>query len=109
MLCFVGDFQQLQPITGVPSLRDALEREVTATTLRRIDLRQVFRSTDPDLDNFLWHARSRQPSRRTLRGFLAAGVLPSDANVAVRSILTWERRTTRSCTILTVMHRGAAM
>ncbi|CAE7914985.1 pif1, partial [Symbiodinium necroappetens] len=51
LVLFVGDFQQLQPVTGKPQLQIDLDTEVANGTVDRIDLKNhnLARSIDPDM------------------------------------------------------------
>ena len=77
---FVGDFQQLQPISGEPLLHDALQREVERNALKKITLQQhaAARCTDERMLNFLTWIRCHQPSKALLQNFFTHRTLPKD-------------------------------
>ena len=109
---FVGDFQQLQPVSGRQQLGEDLERQVQAGFLQRIELlpHANARSTDRAMLDFLRHARCQQPSRETLGAFFADRFLPatSDLHAAAREVLRLEAATRKHCTVLAVTNKGAA-
>jgi hypothetical protein len=89
---FVGDFQQLQPVTGVSSLQQILLESVQRGALRHIALQQheFARSKDPKLLDFLAVVRQHQPSRAQLRSFFGDRILSSDPAAAVAKAMEIE-------------------
>ena len=108
-IVFVGDFQQLQPVDGETSLRDALDLH-TSRDLRKIELQQheFARCRDPEMLDFLLQIRTQQPSRRDLERFFYEGILPKNPELATREALELEAATQRRFTFLTVTNEPAA-
>ena len=108
-IVFVGDFQQLQPIFGEHALHRDLQRQEAAGRLRKVELQQhaAARSTDPDMLNFLVHARVHQPSLRCLKDFFEGRRLNRDLDTAVQKARRLEQETGRQFTFLTVTNKGA--
>ena len=116
-VCFVGDFQQLQPTTGDVSMQSTLTAMSEAGTLRHIQLQQheFARSTDPQLLDFLRVVRAQQPSRDTLQSFFGARRLapndsklrPESAIEVVKASMAFEERTEKTFTFLTVTNKAA--
>lgn len=109
-LCFVGDFQQLQPISGDNSLRSVLSNEVTKGVFPHVELKQhnYARSKDEDLLKFLNHVRLRQPTRRCLSDFLGDRLFSKDMGRAVNQVRDWEAEHGTNMTTLTVTNKAAA-
>ena len=109
-LVFVGDFQQLQPIFGEHQLRQNLQEQEAAGNLHRVELQQhaAARSTDPQMLEFLAHARVHQPSRNCLEWFFEGRKLSRDLDVAARQAVRVEQQNPgKTFTFLTVTNRGA--
>ena len=109
-LCFVGDFQQLQSISGDNSLQTALSKEVTKGVFPHVELRQHndARSKDADLLNFLNHVRLKQPTRKCLKEFLGDELLSKHCGKAIEQIREWEEEHGTNITTLTVTNKAAA-
>ena len=109
-IVFVGDFQQLQPVTGLHQLQRDLDSRVAAGEVERIQLQQhaAARSADPDMLAFLQHCRTRQPPRDTLTHFFDNRIWSKDVGRAVQKARELESRTGKSFTFLTVTNKGAA-
>ena len=116
---FVGDFQQLQPAFGDPTLKTTLHAMVAAGTLRHIVLQQhaLARSNDPRLLDFLEVVRTRQPKKEELRTFFGDRRLAPDEDMrsdqhvssAVEASIRAEQVTGKPFTFLTVTNSGARM
>ncbi|CAE7574509.1 UBP25, partial [Symbiodinium sp. KB8] len=108
LILFVGDFQQLQPVHGLPQLQLDLDAQVGEGTVDRIDLKNhnMARSIDPSMLAFLNEVRERQPSRRELQQFFA-GRIWSQSEATARA-KEWEDQTEKSFTFLTVTNKAAA-
>ena len=108
LILFVGDFQQLQPVHGLPQLQLDLDAQVREGTVDRIDLKNhnMARSIDPSMLGFLNEVRERQPSRRELQQFFA-GRIWSQSEATARA-KEWEDQTEKSFTFLTVTNKAAA-
>ena len=106
---FVGDFQQLQPVHGKHALYQDLSREEAAGRLKKVVLQQhaAARSTDPEMLEFLAHARVHQPSRRCLEWFFHGRCFSKDLDRAVQQARRLEQETGRTFTFLTVTNKGA--
>ena len=109
-VCFVGDFQQLQPLQGGPELQAALERERLDNNILYVKLEQheAARSVDPTMLQFLENARMRQPSREALLAFFQGRMLLTDVDIAARHALAVEAQSGSRFTFLTVTNQGAA-
>ena len=108
---FVGDFQQLQPLSGGPELESALQKQREAHSILYVELKhhQAARAVDEDMLNFLNAARIRQPTREELQTFFSGRVWPSDVATTVRTAKTIESISQKNFTFLTVTNKGAAM
>lgn len=107
---FVGDFQQLQPVLGIPLLKNALDHLVNRGSLRRVTLQQHAgaRCSDPIMLEFLTHVRIHQPTRQMLDDVFASNRLESDLDVAVRQARAIKEDTGKNFTFLTVTNNAAA-
>ena len=70
-VCLVGDFKQLQPAFGEPSLKKQMRVAVGIGAIKHIDLKQhkFARSTDKKLLDFLNFVRGHQPIRQQIEDF----------------------------------------
>ncbi|CAE8643932.1 unnamed protein product, partial [Polarella glacialis] len=116
-ICFVGDFQQLQPARGEPELKNTLEAMAQAGRLRHIELEQhaFARRNDQTLLDFLDEIRVHQPSKGFVKGFFGLRRLAVDKNCrkdadiaqAVLDSKRLEETTGKKFTFLTVTNKGA--
>jgi ATP-dependent exoDNAse (exonuclease V) alpha subunit len=110
--CFVGDFQQLQPVDKVTTLHDDLMQQVKAGSLEHIELQphDNARSNDDVLLKFLQHVREHQPTKAYLEEFFEGKYLSMEADVdeATEEAMRIERLTGSKFTFLTVTNAGAA-
>ena len=109
-IVFVGDFQQLQPVSGPPILLQDLTREVQLGTVALVELQhhEAARSVDASMLDFLETARVRQPSRPMLEAFFQDRIWkarPCEAAAAARRL---ELAQGETFTFLTVTNKGAA-
>ena len=106
---FVGDFHQLQPISGPPRLQQDLDRQVQQGHMPLIELKhhQAARSVDPEMLGFLTMARVQQPSRAVLEDFFRGRVWSGDIHQAVQKARQLEAADAKPFTFLTVTNRGA--
>lgn len=109
---FVGDFQQLQPITGQGALQSLLQDAASQKSLRHIELQQhpCARSKDPELLDFLRVIRVQQPERR--QSFFKERRLPPELPAAVKAAAAIEACLSQEnkdfqVTFLTVTNKGA--
>ena len=109
-IVLVGDFQQLQPITGPHLLRDDLEEQHQRNQVRVVELlqHQAARSTDPVMLDFLEAARTRQPTKAELSAFFRGRVWSKDTRQAARQAMHLEQERGKDFTFLTVTNKGAA-
>ena len=114
VVAFVGDFQQLQPVTGQGALQEILQDAAAKGSLRHTQLQQheFARSKDAVLLNFLAACRVRQPARRQLEDFFGSRRLPADLPAAVSASLRIEaclnqEDSGRQVTFLTVTNKAA--
>ena len=108
---FVGDFQQLQPISGDALLQSALDVWVHRGLLKKIVLQQhaAARCTDGRMLDFLNYIRCHQPSRALLENFFHGRKLRNDPDAAVRASMVLEAsQQGRTFTFLTATNKGAA-
>ena len=105
----VGDFQQLQPISGPHQLRYDLDHQHAMGRLPTIELQYhaSARTVDHTMLTFLHHVRTEQPDRETLQNFFAGRMLPSDPMIAAMEAKRIERDANKSFTFLTVTNQGA--
>ena len=108
---FVGDFQQLQPLSGGPELESALRKQREAQSILYVELKhhQAARAVDAEMLSFLDAARVRQPTRKELQTFFSGRIWPSDVTAAVRTAKTIESISEKTFTFLTVTNKGAAL
>ena len=108
---FVGDFQQLQPLSGGPELETALQKQREAESIFYVELRhhQAARAVDVEMLSFLNAARVRQPTREELQAFFSGRVWPSDVAAAARTAKAMESIDGKNFTFLTVTNKGAAL
>ncbi|CAE7237635.1 UBP23 [Symbiodinium sp. CCMP2456] len=106
---FVGDFQQLQPITGLPQLQLDLERQTSKNLLPTIELQPhaAARSTDPVMLDFLGLVRTTQPPRATLEHFFRNRIFPKQPDLAAQQARAFEIESGEKFTFLTVTNPGA--
>ncbi len=109
-VCFVGDFQQLQPVGGKSTLQAALERQVQVGSLQHIKLRQheAARCNDKVMLDFLVKIREQQPTRAELRCFFHGRFLPANLDRSVAAAKRWEATSGKALAFLTVTNKGAA-
>ena len=107
---FVGDFQQLQPLSGGPELQAALQRERETREILFVELKhhEAARTVDPAMLAFLEAARVRQPARQELHEFFADRIWSSNVNTAVQAAKEIEAASNKCFTFLTVTNKGAA-
>ena len=105
----VGDFQQLQPISGPHQLRYDLDHQHAVGRLPTTELQYhaSARTVDHTMLTFLHHVRTEQPDRETLQNFFAGRMLPSDPMTAAMEAKRIERDANKSFTFLTVTNQGA--
>ena len=108
-IVFVGDFQQLQPVDGLPQLQTDMERQTSQGLLPTIELQPhgAARSTDPIMLDFLRLVRTKQPPRATLEHFFASRTFSKDPSTAAHQARAFEEQTGHQFTFLTVTNRGA--
>ena len=96
-----GDFQQLQPVQGLPQLH---------TDLKHVNLLQhpVFRCSEPILLELLNHIRVHQPSRREIAEFFGTRRLPDSVQKAVTATMDIEGERQKMMVVLTATNNGAA-
>ena len=109
LILFVGDFQQLQPISGGPILQQDLQHEVDNARVAHVELKQheMARSVEPVMLEFLHKIRLEQPSREDLEDFFANRIWPSDHVAATSKVMQFERDTGKRFMILTVTNKEA--
>ena len=107
---FVGDFQQLQPLSGGPELQAALQRERETREILFVELKhhEAARTVDPAMLAFLEAARVRQPARQELHEFFADRIWSSNVKTAVQAAKEIEAASNKCFTFLTVTNKGAA-
>ncbi|CAE7394315.1 pif1 [Symbiodinium pilosum] len=108
---FVGDFQQLQPLSGGPELESALQKQRDAQSIFYVELkhRQAARTVDAEMLSFLNATRVRQPTREELQTFFGGRIWPSDVVAAARTAKAIESISDKNFTFLTVTNKGAAL
>ncbi|CAE7285846.1 Usp17le [Symbiodinium sp. KB8] len=109
LVIFVGDFQQLQPLRGMPRLQMDLDREAEAGKVVHIKLQHHnrARSIDPAMLDFLTQVRCEQPSRACLEAFFRGRIWPSEPTAACRRAIEREAITGKPFTFLTVTNKAA--
>ena len=110
LVLFVGDFNQLQPVSGDNTLREALRRQVEAHGLRKIELQQhpFARCRDRAMLDFLYWIRQHHASCRTISQFFGDAVMSACPTSAARTARDLERDRDKKFTFLTVTNKEAA-
>lgn len=82
-----GDWQQLQPVGSGCLLKNALDKQVAAGAIKHIDIKahEAARCQDPEMHQFLCHARCHQPKKGVVEDFFRGRFLPKDVNGAARA------------------------
>ena len=76
-VCIAADFQQLNPIAGGGFMR-ALCADIPC-----VELKTIYRTSDPELLSFLSIVRKEQPAKSLLRSFFRARLLSGSLRAAV--------------------------
>ena len=110
LVLFVGDFKQLQPVSGDRTLRDGLRRQVEAHGLRKIELQQhpFARCRDPAMLDFLNWTRQHHASYKTISQFFGYAVMSACPASAARTARDLELERDKRFTFLTVTNKEAA-